>query len=79
MDKITKYLSAAGGYACMKDLRAAGFQARDVADLVVQGYIERVKPGLYRLAGHGESGKYRGIRSRPPPEQSKNGQKGFRH
>lgn len=45
----------------MKELRAAGFQTRDVAELVAQGHIERVKPGLYRLAGHGESGEYAGL------------------
>lgn len=61
MDKITNYLSAAGGYARMKELRAAGFQTRDVAELVAQGYIERVKPGLYRLAGHGETDEYAGL------------------
>ena len=61
MDKITNYLSAAGGYACMKELRAAGFQTRDVAELVAQGHIERVKPGLYRLAGHGEADEYAGL------------------
>lgn len=61
MDKITKYLSAAGGYARMKELRAAGFQTRDVANLVAQGHVERVKPGLYRLAGQGESGENAGL------------------
>ncbi len=61
MDKITKYLSAAGGYARMKELRSAGFQTRDVSDLVAQGHIERVKPGLYRLAGYGESGENAGL------------------
>ena len=61
MDKITNYLSAAGGYARMKELRAAGFQTRDVAELLAQGYIERVKPGLYRLAGHGEADEYAGL------------------
>lgn len=61
MDKITKYLSAAGGYARMKELHDAGFQTRDVSDLVTQGHIVRVKPGLYRLAGHDQSGEYAGL------------------
>ena len=61
MDSIKKYLSAAGGYARMKELRAARFQTRDIADLVSQGHIERVKPGLYRLAGHGESRENAGL------------------
>lgn len=61
MDKITNYLSAAGVYARMKELRAAGFQTRDIADLVAMGQIERIKPGLYRLAGHGEPAEYAGL------------------
>lgn len=61
MDKITNYLSAAGGYARMKELRASGFQTRDIAELVAQGHIERVKPGLYRLADHGEADEYAGL------------------
>jgi len=61
MGKITKYLSAAGGYARLKELRFAGFQTREVAELVAQGHIERVKPGLYRLSGHSESGEYAGL------------------
>lgn len=36
----------------MKELRDAGFQTRDIADLVSKAHIERVKPGLYRLAVH---------------------------
>ncbi len=46
MDKITNYLSAAGGYARMKELRVLGFQTCDIAELLAQGHIERVKPGL---------------------------------
>lgn len=61
MDKITNYLSSAGGYARMKELRAAGFQTRDVAELLAKGHIERVKPGLYRLVGHGEASEYVGL------------------
>ncbi len=33
----------------MKELRAASFQTRDIAELVRTGKIEKVKPGLYRL------------------------------
>jgi predicted transcriptional regulator of viral defense system len=61
MDSITEYLTSSGGYARMKDLRAAGFQSRDISALVAQGLVERVKPGLYRLAGYGESGEHAGL------------------
>jgi Transcriptional regulator, AbiEi antitoxin len=49
MVSITDYLTSSGGYARMKELRAAGFQSREITALVVKGQIERVKPGLYRL------------------------------
>jgi predicted transcriptional regulator of viral defense system len=52
MNNITDFLTSSGGYARMKELRAAGFQTRDIADLVSKAQIERVKPGLYRLAVH---------------------------
>lgn len=45
----------------MKELRAAGFQTRDIADLVSKAHIERVKPGLYRLAMHGTSVENAGL------------------
>jgi len=61
MDSITEYLTSSGGYARMKDLRTAGFQSREISALVAQGRIERVKPGLYRLAGYGESGENAGL------------------
>jgi hypothetical protein len=51
MDSITEYLALSGGYARMKELPAAGFQTREISALVAQGRIDRVKPGLYRLAG----------------------------
>lgn len=61
MDRITDYLKSTGGYARMKELRAAGFQTREVAALVAEGAIERVKPGLYRLAGQTVIGEYVGL------------------
>lgn len=61
MDKITEYIKSSGGYARMRDLRAAGFQTRDISALVSRGRIERVKPGLYRLAEHDISGEHTGI------------------
>lgn len=35
----------------MKDLKANGFQTRDIQRMVVSERIVKVKPGLYRLAG----------------------------
>jgi predicted transcriptional regulator of viral defense system len=61
MDSITEYIKSSGGYARMKELRAAGFQTREISALVSQGRIERVKPGLYRLAGYGASGEQAGL------------------
>ncbi len=61
MDSITKYIKSSGGYARMKELRAAGFQTRKISSLVAEGRIERVKPGLYRLVGYGESGEHTGL------------------
>jgi predicted transcriptional regulator of viral defense system len=61
MISITDYLTSSGGYARMKELRAVGFQSRDISALVEQGQVERVKPGLYRLAGYGETGEHAGL------------------
>ena len=61
MDSITEYIKSSGGYARMRELRAAGFQTREISALVAQGRIERVKPGLYRLAEYGESGENAGL------------------
>lgn len=61
MINITDFLTSSGGYARMKELRAAGFQSREISALVAQGQIERVKPGLYRLSGNGEVGEHSGL------------------
>ena len=61
MDSITKYIKSSGCYARMKELRAAGFQPREISALVAEGRIQRVKPGLYRLAEYGESGEHAGL------------------
>lgn len=45
----------------MKELRAEGFQTREISALVDQGQIERIKPGFYRLAEYGASGEYPGL------------------
>ncbi len=53
MEKIVKYIENNGGFARMKDLREEGFQTRDISVLVKEGVIEKVKPGIYRLADYG--------------------------
>jgi predicted transcriptional regulator of viral defense system len=54
MEKITVFFKKHGGYALMKELKAASFQTRDIARLLKEGTIIKVKPGLYRLANSGE-------------------------
>jgi predicted transcriptional regulator of viral defense system len=49
MEKIIKYIRDRGGFAKMSELRSASFQTRDIAKLVQQGKIEKVKAGLYKL------------------------------
>ncbi len=50
MDAIIEYLRNHKGYARMKDMKANGFQTRDIRKLVDKGQIVKVKAGLYRLA-----------------------------
>ncbi len=50
MDKLIRYLKDKGGFATMKELRAASFQTRDIARLVRGKQIEKVKPGLYKMS-----------------------------
>ncbi|MFZ3136540.1 MAG: type IV toxin-antitoxin system AbiEi family antitoxin domain-containing protein [Thermodesulfovibrionales bacterium] len=50
MEKIIKYFRSHSGYAKMKELKKASFQTRDIAHLLQEGIIVKVKPGLYRLA-----------------------------
>jgi predicted transcriptional regulator of viral defense system len=49
MEKILKFFNEHGGYARMRDLKAAAIQTRNITQLVQQNIIEKVKPGLYRL------------------------------
>jgi predicted transcriptional regulator of viral defense system len=58
MNRVTAYISSAGGYARAKELRQAGFQTREISALIKQGDIERVKPGLYRLTEHEQVGEH---------------------
>ena len=50
MEEIIEYFRSHGGYARMKELKKASFQTRDIARLLKEGTIVKVKPGLYRLA-----------------------------
>lgn len=50
MDAIATYLRKRRGRARMKDMKAGGFQTRDIRKLVEKGHIVKVKPGLYRLS-----------------------------
>ena len=40
----------------MKDMKESGFQTRDIAKLVKEGLIEKVKPGVYRLSDYDSFG-----------------------
>jgi predicted transcriptional regulator of viral defense system len=53
MEKIITYFRRHGGYALMKELKAVPFQTRDIARLLREGTIIKVKPGLYRLTNIG--------------------------
>jgi len=50
MDAIIKYLRDHKGYARMKDMKASGFQTREIRKLVDKGQLVKVKAGLYRLS-----------------------------
>ena len=50
MDAIIKYLRDHKGYARMKDMKASGFQTREIRKLVDKGHLVKVKAGLYRLS-----------------------------
>jgi len=55
METIIQYFKNHSGYARMKELKAASFHTRDIANLVENGIIEKIKPGLYRLVDMPES------------------------
>lgn len=50
MEKIIKYIKDKGGYARQTELREHGFQSRDITKLFQKGILEKVQPGLYKLA-----------------------------
>jgi len=50
MDAIIKLFIKNKGYARMKDMKASGFQTRDIRNLLKADRIVKVKSGIYRLA-----------------------------
>ncbi|MFZ1520421.1 MAG: type IV toxin-antitoxin system AbiEi family antitoxin domain-containing protein [Ignavibacteriaceae bacterium] len=52
MEKITKIFKKNNGYARMMELRTSGIQTRDIAKAIKNGIIEKIKPGLYKLANY---------------------------
>jgi len=51
MDELLNYFKTNNGYARMRDLKEARFHTRLIARYLLEGKIEKVKPGLYRLSG----------------------------
>jgi predicted transcriptional regulator of viral defense system len=49
-EAIIKYLKSRGGYASMGEFKNVPFSTRDIAGLVREGVLEKIKSGLYRLA-----------------------------
>jgi len=49
-EKIISIFKAHGGFARSKELKQASVHTRDIARLVDEGVLERIKPGLYRMA-----------------------------
>ena len=52
MKTIDQIMRKNKGFARMKELRSAGVQTRDIASLIKEGVIEKVKPGLYKLVDY---------------------------
>ncbi len=58
MKEIIGYFKMHQGYARMKDLKEAGFHTRRIKQLLLDGKIEKMKPGLYKLANVDSMGNY---------------------
>lgn len=50
MNEIIEFFKRKKGYARMKELKIQGFQTRKIRELLDEGEIEKIKPGLYRLS-----------------------------
>lgn len=53
MQTLIDFLNEHGGYATIKEMKGASFHTREIARLLKEGAIEKVKPGLYRVANIG--------------------------
>jgi len=49
-EKIISIFRRYGGFARSKELKQASVHTRDIARLVSEGVLEKIKPGLYRMA-----------------------------
>jgi predicted transcriptional regulator of viral defense system len=49
-EAIVKFVKSHGGYARMGEFKESRFSTRDIARLVEDGELEKIKTGLYRLA-----------------------------
>lgn len=49
-ERIISIFKAHGGFSRSKELKQASVHTRDIARLVREGVLEKVKPGLYRMA-----------------------------
>jgi len=52
MEEIITYIKKNGGFATMKELKEANIHTRDIAKLVKENVIVKIKPGIYRLADY---------------------------
>ncbi|MFN3873766.1 MAG: type IV toxin-antitoxin system AbiEi family antitoxin domain-containing protein [Ignavibacterium sp.] len=52
MEEIISYIAKNGGFATMKEMKEANIHTRDITNLVRKNMIEKIKPGLYRLADY---------------------------
>ncbi|UCH92513.1 MAG: type IV toxin-antitoxin system AbiEi family antitoxin domain-containing protein, partial [Candidatus Aminicenantes bacterium] len=49
-EKIVEFMRNNGGYARMKDFKAKSFRTSKIKKLVDDGTLDKIKPGLYRIA-----------------------------
>ena len=49
MSKLLEYFNK-NGYAKVKELKIKSFQTRDISNLLEEGFIYKIKPGLYRIS-----------------------------
>lgn len=59
MKHALTYMKTHGGYATMRDMKTASIQTREIAKLLKDGKIDKIKPGLYRLADHPKDSPFR--------------------